>query len=202
MAKRRQLDRETVVAKAGDLADAAGSVHAVTLTTLAAALDVRVPSLYNHVAGLEDLHGALALYATEELLRRLRTATAGQSGFAALMQIAFAYRRFALDHPGTYPLTLAAPRPDENERAALAQELVQMLLLVFASCGIEGEDAIHAIRGLRALLHGFVSLEGAEGFKMPVALDESFRQLLTTYLTGLASGRNVRLPTAAARMAR
>lgn len=199
MAKRRLLDRDTVVAKAGDMADAAGSVHAVTLTTLAAALDVRVPSLYNHVAGLEDLHHALALYATEELLRRLRTAATGQTGFAALLQISFAYRRFAQDHPGTYPLTLAAPKADENARAALAQELVQLLLLVFASCGIEGEDAIHAIRGLRALLHGFVSLEDAGGYKMPVALDESFRQLLTTYLTGLASGRSVRLPTPAAR---
>ena len=50
------------------MADAAGSVDAVTLTALAAALEIRVPSLYNHVSGLDDLRAALALYAIAGLL--------------------------------------------------------------------------------------------------------------------------------------
>ena len=38
MVKHRRLDRASVVAKASELADAAGDVQGVTLTTLAAAL--------------------------------------------------------------------------------------------------------------------------------------------------------------------
>ena len=185
MAKHRRLDRAAVVAMAAHLADEARTVHAVTLTTLAAALDIRVPSLYNHIANADDLHDALALYALQALLTAMRAAALGTTGAPALVALAHAYRHFARAHPGIYPLTLRAPAPEDAAHVVLAQELLQMLLLVFASCGIHGEDAIHAVRGLRALLHGFVTLEAAEGFKMAIDLDESFQRTLTTYLQGL-----------------
>jgi AcrR family transcriptional regulator len=188
MAKRRRLDRTVVVEQAALMADAAGTVQSVTLTDLATALEIRTPSLYNHVAGLDDLHRALAAYALQQLIVRLRGAAAGRVGREALLALAAAYRRFAQEHPGIYPLTLRAPAPDEAELNALAQELLQMLLLVLASFGVQGEDAIHAVRGLRALLHGFTALEAGEGFKMPLDLDESFRRLITAYLDGLTLG--------------
>ncbi|MCL4858751.1 MAG: TetR/AcrR family transcriptional regulator [Caldilineaceae bacterium] len=185
MAKRRRLDRATVVAQAAALADAAGSVQGVSLADLAAALDIRAPSLYNHIGGLDDLHRELALFAMQQLLVRLRAAAAGRVGRDALMTLAAAYRHFAQEHPGIYPLTLRAPGPEDAALIALAQELLQMLLLILASLGVQGDDALHAIRGLRALLHGFTTLEAAEGFKMPLNLDESFRRLMTAYLAGL-----------------
>jgi len=39
-------------------------------------------------------------------------------------------------------------------------------------------DTLHAIRGLRAMLHGFVALEAAGGFGMPLDLDVSYRRLV------------------------
>lgn len=197
MVKRRRLDRQSVVEQAAIMADAAGSIQEVTLTALAATLDIRVPSLYNHIASLDDLHHALAVYAMQELIVRLRSAAAGTVGREALLAVAAAYRRFAQEHPGIYPLTLRAPSPDDVVLGALAQELLQMLLLIFASYGVQGDDAIHGVRGLRAVLHGFTTLESVEGFKMPVDLDESFRRLITAYLAGLslasAAGKEQRL---------
>lgn len=189
MVKRRWLSREIVVEKAVEMADAAGTAEAVTLTALAASLDVRVPSLYNHVASLEDLYQAMAVYGTRRLIARLRAASAGLAGREALLSMADAYRRFAHEHPGIYPLTIRAPDPAEEALTALAQELLQMLLLVLASAGFQGEEALHAVRGFRALLHGFVALESAEGFKMSLDRQQSFHHLLTTYLDGLAAGR-------------
>jgi AcrR family transcriptional regulator len=192
MIKRRRLARSTVVERAALMADAAGSVQGVTLTDLAAALEIRTPSLYNHVTGLDDLHKALAVYAMQQLIVRLRGAVAGRVGREALLALAVAYRRFAQEHPGIYPLTVRAPAPDEVELNALAQELLQMLLLILASFGVQGADAIHAVRGLRALLHGFTTLEANEGFKMPLDLDESFHRLITAYLDGLTpAGRGL-----------
>ena len=43
---------------------------------------------------------------------------------------------------------------------------------------LAGDDEIHAIRGLRALMHGFVSLEQAGGFALPQDLDESYRRMV------------------------
>ncbi len=182
---RRRLNRQRVVDKAVQLADEARDVQAVTLSELATALEIRTPSLYNHVDGIDDLRQAMALYGLEELLRRMRTAAAGQVGREALRAIACAYRDFAQEHPGIYPLVIRAPDPDEADLIALAQELLQLLLLVLASLGLEGDDALHAVRGLRAVLHGFVALEVASGFKMALPQDESFRRLVETYLDGL-----------------
>jgi hypothetical protein len=66
-----------------------------------------------------------------------------------------------------------------------AQELLDLLLLILASMGVTGDDALHAIRGLRATLHGFAALEAAEGYKMPLDQDESFRRLVQAYLHGV-----------------
>lgn len=186
MVKRRRLNREKVVARAAAMANAAGAADEVTLTALAAALDIRVPSLYNHIESLEDLQHALAVYGAQRLSSRLRGAAAGKVGRAALLAIAEAYRRFAQEQPGLYPLTIRAPAPDDEVLAGLAQELLQMLLLVLASFGLQGAAALHAVRGLRSLLHGFVALEAAEGFKMPLDQDESFDRVVSTYLDGLA----------------
>jgi AcrR family transcriptional regulator len=164
------------------MSDEAGGVSAVSLTALAQALEIRPPSLYNHVDSLEDLRYGLAIHALRQLLLELRQATLGLVGREALMAIAIAYREYARHHPGLYPLVIRAPEPDESELAALAQELLQMLLLLMASLGLQGEDALHAIRGLRAVLHGFAGLEAAGGFKMDLDREESFRRLVGGYL--------------------
>ena len=185
MVKRRRLNQEAVVAKAVSLADEAGAPDAVTMTALAEALHVRPPSLYNHVQGLDGLRQDMALYAVRALIRRLRVATTGRVGREALWAMARAYRDFAHEHPGLYPFVTRAPDPDEEVLAERAQELLQLLLLVLASMGLEGEKALHAVRGFRALLHGFVSLERGGGYKMALDREESFRRLVNAYLDGL-----------------
>ncbi len=182
MSKRRRLNRELVIEKAVVMADEQGSVTAVSLTALAQALDIRPPSLYNHVSNLEDLLYGMTLHGLKRLIIELRQASQGLIGREAIAAIAGAYRGFAHTHPGIYPLLIRAPEPEEAELVALSQELVQMLLLIMASIGLQGDDAIHAIRGLRAILHGFASLEAAGGYKMALDQEESFRRLVDAYL--------------------
>lgn len=184
-AKRRWLTRDIVIETAATMADEMGEVQSVTLAAIARKLNVRSASLYNHVDGIDDLRKGMALHAVRELVHYLQSATAGQVGREALLNTAITYRRFARDHPGIYALTIRAPDAEEAELMTLAQMLLQSLLLLMASLGLEGEDAIHAVRGLRALLHGFVSLEVAEGFKMPLSRDESFRRVVASFLDGL-----------------
>ncbi|MGD2050699.1 MAG: TetR family transcriptional regulator, partial [Chloroflexota bacterium] len=62
MPKRRRLNRELVIRKAAEMADEGGSLTAVSLTALAQELDIRPPSLYNHVDSLEDLHCGMAIF--------------------------------------------------------------------------------------------------------------------------------------------
>ena len=185
MAKTRRLNQELVVTKAAYLANEAGTTEGLTLTQLAQALDERVPSLYNHVKGIAGLQRELTLLGSRQLLAQVREASYGKVGRDALLAMAYAYRCFAHEQPGIYPLTIRAPEPDDAELSALTNEWLQLLLLVMASFNLKGDDAYHAIRGFRALVHGFVSLETAVGFKLPLDKDESYTRLVTTFLDGL-----------------
>lgn len=186
MSKQRRLNKDVVVATAARLANQAGTADGLTLTELARALDVQVPSLYNHVEGRDGLLRELALLGGQELADCLRQAAFGRSGRQALVSMALAYRRFAHEQPGLYALTLRAPDPADAELVALSEELVEMLALVLASCGIEGENALHTIRGFRSMAHGFVSLEMSGGFGLPLSREDSFGRLVAAYLDGLA----------------
>jgi hypothetical protein len=63
--------------------------------------------------------------------------------------------------------------------------VVEIGLAVVGSFGMHGEDGLHAVRGLRSLVHGFASLEIAGGFGLPLDCDESFRRLVEILILGL-----------------
>jgi AcrR family transcriptional regulator len=183
MPRRPVVTRDRIVDVAATLVDDEG-LAALSLARVAGVVGVRAPSLYNHLGGLEDLRGALRLRALEQLERSLQRATVGRAGRDALGAMAGAYRDFAHEHPGLYPLTLgaggrepAAARDAEAADAA-ASQLVDLVLSVLRGYQLEGDEALHATRALRSSLHGFVSLENAGAFGLPLALDASFARLI------------------------
>jgi AcrR family transcriptional regulator len=185
---RAGLDTERVVDAAARVADAEG-LDAVTLARVAEGLGVRPPSLYNHVDGRGGLLRALALRGVRELTAALRDAAVGRSGAEALVATARAYRAYAGAHPGLYAATVVAPAPDDPEHRAAAGETVDVVFAVLRGWKLEGDDAVHAARAFRSAVHGFVVLEAAGGFGIPVDLDDSFERLVATLAGGLATGR-------------
>jgi AcrR family transcriptional regulator len=181
---RAGLDSEAVVRAAAELADADG-LEAVTLAGLAAALGVRAPSLYAHVDGLSDLRRRLGVRGARELTAELQAAAAGRAGGDALLAIALAYRSYAREHPGTYTALQHPPAPDDERAGEAAHRLVDVVLAVLGGYGLEGDRAIHAARTVRAALHGFVSLEISSGFGLPLALDDSYAELVAVLDRGL-----------------
>ena len=181
---RAGLDSDAVVTAAAALADAEG-LETVTLAGLAARLGVRAPSLYTHVGGVGDLRSRLAARGAGELAAAVQSAVAGRAGGDALAAAACVYRTYAREHPGTYAATQRATNLDDPEAAAAAATLVDAILAVLRGYGLEGEDGVHAARIVRAALHGFVSLEAGEGFRIPLDLDETFARLVAVLDQGL-----------------
>ena len=184
MSRRAGLDQEAVVEAAAKLVDEEG-IGQLSLGRLAERLGIRTPSLYNHVAGLPGLKHDLALYCLRDVLDRLLHATIGKSRAEAIFAFANAYRAYARKTPGRYALTLQAPDPEDRELQAVAQQIIEVALVILEPYKLSEEEAIHAIRGLRSIVHGFISLEGAGGFAMPVDLDASFHWLINVFVAGL-----------------
>jgi AcrR family transcriptional regulator len=177
------LDSDAVVTAAAKLVDDEG-LERLTLARLAAVLGIRTPSLYAHVDGLGDLRARLAARGARELAATLQIAAAGRSGRDALHALAIAYRAHAQAHPGTYA-AMQVPSQREDHQAAAGQ-VVALIVAVLNGYGLEGEEAIHAVRAVRSALHGFVALEREGAFQMPVALPESYDRLIAMLDSGLA----------------
>ncbi len=183
---RAGLTADRVVAAAEMLADDVGLPN-LTLAALADRLGVRQPSLYKHIDGAEALRRAISLRAMSELAESLARAAAGRARGDAVRAIAIAYRTWAREHPGRYTAMLRAPDPGDPEGLAASDRLVSVVVDVLSGYGLAEEDAIHAIRALRSAMHGFVAIEAAGGFGLPVDLDESFDFLVANYVRGLES---------------
>lgn len=174
---RAGLSRAVIAADAAELVDEAGWDQ-LTLAAVSARLGVRQPSLYKHIAGLGELRRDISVLAAREISDELTTAAVGKSGSSALHAMADAYRTYAKKHPGRYAAGVIAPAPGDLEHEQIASGIVRTVAAVLAGYGPAADDAIHAIRGLRAVMHGFVSLEAAGGFALPQDLDESYRRLV------------------------
>jgi len=178
------LDMPTILQAAVEIADKDG-LESITLASLAQALNVRSPSLYNHIEGLPGLRSKLALHGLQQLHGNLMHACVCKSGDDAVRAFAEAYMAFARAHPGLYEATLRAADRDDAELERVSGEIVGLMVRVMQSYDLVGDAAIHAVRGLRSLLHGFASLEQKGGFGMSLELDTSIRYALDIFLDGL-----------------
>lgn len=185
MGRKAGITLEDVVEAAAAIADRDG-LDAATLTAVAGELGIKTPSLYNHLRGLSGLRRLLAIHGSQLLLKTFEEAIGDLEGAEALRSVARADRQFARDHRGLYDSFLPAPRPDEDPELYEAMaEPVFLIAHVLLDMGIPQSEAIHLIRALRALLHGFLDLEAKEGFGMPVGIDASFDASVELIIGGI-----------------
>ncbi len=156
----------------------------VTLVELARRLGVQVPSLYKHVAGADDLQRLVSIRAKNELGDILARATVGKAGPDAVAALAYAYRDWAVAHPGRYATTLRAPDDSDPLDVAASSRAIRVIFDALAGYGLVDQDAIDATRIFRATLHGFVALDAAGAFALP-DLDRSFARLVAVLTLSL-----------------
>src|SRR5689334_1036927 len=179
-----RVDQTRILEEAVALANRNG-LDGLSMNDLAQALSVRTPSLYSHVKGLDEVKRMLALHGLDLLERGSARATMGKSGGAAVKALMNAYRAFAEGNPGVYAATVPTPPRSDREWSGAVDRLMATFIAALQTYEFRGPDTIHALRALRSLVHGFVSLEGAGALKHPVERDESFAWLVDSFLSTL-----------------
>lgn len=176
MATRAGLDHDVILRAAEQLADEQ-SLNRLTMATLADALNVRAPTLYHYFDGLAGVRRALALRGLREMSTQLGRAVMGTSGDAAVVALTRALDTFARAHPGLYEATARAPESADPEWQAAGAEVVDIGLRALSAYNLSSDDALHTVRIVRSIVHGFVSLDRSGGFALPLDRDETFRRL-------------------------
>jgi AcrR family transcriptional regulator len=179
--RRARLDHETVLVAAETLVDRDG-YDALTMTLLAAELQTRVSSLYNHVANLEDLRAEIQVRAMELLGQHVRRAAMGHAGADGLRVLSHELRAFARAYPQRYA---AITRQPINRDAffAAAGDTIEALAVMVRSAGLPEERILPTGMAIFSALHGFVSLEVSGYFGGIPDLDAVFAQVIRGAVT-------------------
>lgn len=184
-----RLTRSAVVERAASLSDNIG-LDELTITKLGRSLGIAPPGVYRHVTDLGDLRRALGQQAAREIATALSAACAGLSGTDALSALAHTLRAWAARHPGRYAALQIAPDLDDADGQAAAHSVIEVIASALRAYRLDGDDLTDAIRLIRSALHGFITLEQGEGFKLSRSLDATFARTIDaihTVLTGWSS---------------
>ena len=180
-----QVNREIIVEKAREMIDSEGVDH-ISLSKLATALGIKAPSLYRYFDNKTELLQAVNTLTVQHLagacLASIKNSDA-QTPQERLLVMGDAYRAFAREHRATYILAYtnssAEMRPDD----AMLPGIALPLQAVFAE--LTGEnDALAAMGGAWALLHGFLMLELNQQFRRLNDTSATFTQVLEAYIEG------------------
>jgi hypothetical protein len=63
--------------------------------------------------------------------------------------------------------------------------MLRTIFSLVTALGVKDSELVHAVRALRSMLHGFVSLELIAGFGMPEDIEASFQYQVEIYILGL-----------------
>ncbi len=188
-----KLSREVIVNAALTFLDREGW-DALTVNALATQLGTKGPSLYNHVANLDDLRRSVRMRVVDDILQMLSTVAAGRTRDDAVMAMASAYRSYAHHHPGRYSAFTRIPLGgDDPEFTSASHAAAAPVIDVLASYGLDGRAAFHAALEFWAALHGFVLLEMTgvmESSAVRVDTDAVFSDMVLRLATGISHRTN------------
>jgi AcrR family transcriptional regulator len=197
---RSRLTPESVTEAGAALVDEIGFDH-LSMGLLAERLGVKTPSLYKHVASQADLAHRIAVLAMAELADVIRDATQGRAGSDALAASAQAMRMYVQEHLGRYAAGNAArPTGPDDPLIPAADRVLASWAAMLRGYQLDPTQEIHALRMIRSVLDGFVTLEVAGAFQIDVSVNDSFTWMINFIDNGLqaiAANRSALAPAPA-----
>lgn len=152
------LTKEIIVAEAVMMIEENGQ-SSISLHELARRLNIKTPSLYNHIKNTKDLRHEVFKYAIDKFVANQNAATMGKEKDDAVRAFAEAYYQFAKENKGLYRLIMSMPLNNDDTEKEMAVPLLETVMNLLSDYGLQEEAIAHWQRVLRAILHGFISQE-------------------------------------------
>lgn len=180
---RADIDKSAIINKAAELANEIG-LEKVTLKLLACNLNIKPPSLYNHIKGLEDLQKEVMLYGWRQLEERVIEAAICVTGYDALEAMGRTFYKYATENPGIFNAMLWYNKFQSDEMQAATKRIFSVIYKIFSTLNISQVNCDHLIRTYRAFLEGYVLLVNNKAFGHPLSIEESFEISLQVLKAG------------------
>jgi len=152
------LTKEIIIAEAVALIEETGQPE-VSLHELARRLEIKTPSLYNHIKNTKELQYAVFQFAIDKFVANQKLATENKKKDEAVKAFADAYYSFATENKGLYRLIMSMPSEEDDMEKKMAVPLLNTVVSILSDYALTEETIAHWQRVFRAILHGFISQE-------------------------------------------
>ena len=180
-----QINAEVILQTACDIISQAG-VENLSMNKLAQAMNVKAPSLYRYYNSKSELLRAI----NQDTITRLVSAvqptpsTPGKTTpIDQSLQIAQLYREFAHENAAVYGMlftnTIENLQPEKNVNALLLPTHQNLMAALYGE-----QNAIKALRGFLALIHGYAMLNIAQHGQQKKDWSSDYETSVRAYLEG------------------
>ena len=159
----------------------------LSLKSIADELNIKSPSLYNHIDSLEDIKERLMVYGWKQIETEMIDSAIGTTGYEALKNMCYAFYAYATNNKGVFTAMLWYNKYETEEKKNITLRLFNMLFKVMKSLNISDDNIKHTIRTLRSFLEGFSLLVNNHAFGNPISIKESFDLSLEIIISGIKS---------------
>ena len=145
------LTKEIIIAKAVALIEETGQPE-VSLHELARRLEIKTPSLYNHIKNTKELQHAVFQFAIDKFVANQKLATENKKKDEAVKAFADAYYSFATENKGLYRLIMSMPSEEDDMEKKMAVPLLNTVVSILSDYALTEETIAHWQRVFRAIL--------------------------------------------------
>ena len=177
------VTKATIIQTAADIADKEG-LQNVSLKVIAEALEIRTPSLYNHIKNLDELLREVAHDGMRSMNARMVKAAIGHVGDKALKIIATEYLNYMIEHPGVYEIIQWASWNGTEETAIIFNDYLSLLKTLICSCGFNPDKTTEILSMVTGMLHGYTTLQLRYAFSNPDKVRKELSEAIDTLLLG------------------
>jgi AcrR family transcriptional regulator len=186
--KGESLTREDVINAALYCLETEGE-KSLGINRVARELNIKPPSIYNHIKSNDDLRTAVAVEGWKKLYGSLAvTGITSKNPVEGITLLLNTYREFAHNNKSLYMvISTTSIEQDHPEFLDVSQKLFQLFNHILAGLKLSKDNEIHIIRWLRSMAHGFIILELQGQFEIPVTINDSYDFIIKTAIKVLNS---------------
>lgn len=179
-----RVTKEAVIQATAEIADKDG-LNKVSLKIVAEKLNIRTPSLYNHITSLDDLLRDVAHHGMRTMNKQMIDAAIGNMGETAIKSVSIAYFNYIIAHPGIYEIIQWAHWHSNNETRAIFDEYKELLKKLILTCEFSAEVADDIRSLIISVLHGYSTMELANALSNPEKAIKGLTNSIDIILLGL-----------------
>ncbi len=181
---KNHVSNELIIETSACIANRVG-LDNLSLKIIAEELNIKSPSLYNHIKSLDEIKQKLMIYGWKQMEEKMLDSAVGVSGYEALKNMCYAFYDYAVNNKGVFTAMLWYNKYDSSQKEKATTKLFNMLFKVMRPLNISDDNINHIVRTLRGFLEGFSLLVNNNAFGNPISIKESFDLSLEIIMNGI-----------------